>query len=61
VEFSFYYVFEILPFTCSKPIRLFLAFTNSEDELQYLINHIDLIANNFNMEISSEKTKTVTF
>jgi len=36
-------------------------FANTEDELQYSVHHFNLIVNNFNMELSSTKTKTMAF
>jgi hypothetical protein len=36
-------------------------FANREDELQYSVHHLNLIVNNFNMELSTTKTKTMAF
>ena len=34
---------------------------NTEDELQYSVHHLNVIAQNFNMEISTVKTKVMAF
>ncbi|KAJ4447189.1 hypothetical protein ANN_09190 [Periplaneta americana] len=38
-----------------------VLFATNEDELQYSIYHLNIIAQNFNMKISQNKTKIMTF